>query len=384
MFSSYIHCGCTSFSRQFIIHLHVFVLLMIIVCSAYFKTISLFVSDMLVSLGYSAFVKVNYPSYQFSWTKTTVWSCFGGKMCTGIMSVKLAIPQQQEMVIGRRAASIGDTSRKLRLIKLCWKVAETGQNCKVAQNLLFWISITVGWRTEFLGPVLSFYWLFSVGKLTVCSAGIWQLHWPWRCCLLVRCGPWSLCPRGTVRHEHFLLTEEEEPLYSEGKDEQRRCLLYCCTGNNCNVSSTRGKRRPSLNLPTCWRNTVNGYMWTFDPRGKVQNLDIQCCSKMCFLSEREKKTHSLTFNETRPTVLKENRSHEDSPPHLHPSPEILKDGGDDCVLFSLLDLLPGRPDITEEHFLPLRCHTFSNNKKHNVIMKQLFPSTSAQSDFLKL
>lgn len=40
-------------------------------------------------------------------------------------------------------------------------------------------------------------------------------------------------------------------------------------------------------------------------------------------------------------------------PHLYPSLELPKNGGDDRVLFSLLDLLPGRPDVVEIHLLPL-------------------------------
>ena len=41
----------------------------------------------------------------------------------------------------------------------------------------------------------------------------------------MRCGLWSLCPRGTVRHERPLSIEGEEHLYSERKDKQTRSLL---------------------------------------------------------------------------------------------------------------------------------------------------------------
>ena len=53
-------------------------------------------------------------------------------------------------------------------------------------------------------------------------------------------------------------------------------------------------------------------------------------------------------------------------PHLHPPPEILKNGGDDCVFLSLLDLLSGWPNITKVHLLPLRRDSCISNKKSNV------------------
>lgn len=52
-----------------------------------------------------------------------------------------------------------------------------------------------------------------------------------------------------------------------------------------------------------------------------------------------------------------NTNKDGSCPDLHPSPEVLKNGRDDGVLLRLLDLLPGWPDITEIHLLPLGGHT---------------------------
>lgn len=84
----------------------------------------------------------------------------------------------------------------------------------------------------------------------------------------------------------FLLTEEEAPLYSEKGSIQTFNTTEVKTSP---LRSTYSQRLCSTErLPACWRKTVIGYMWTFDPRGKEESLNIQHCSKMCSLSERQK------------------------------------------------------------------------------------------------
>lgn len=135
------------------------------------------------------------------------------------------------------------------------------------------------------------------------------------------------------------------------------CIVFLATCEIRTLSlSLHNKRMFTQNardLLICWRKMVIEYMWTLDPRGKLQNLDSQCCSKMCSLSEKAKMEEEslepspdLTWGRLTAPVQDRKTLEASEDPHLQPSPEILKDGGDDSFLFSLLDLVPGRPDIT--------------------------------------
>lgn len=132
-----------------------------------------------------------------------------------------------------------------------------------------------------------------------------------------------------------------------------------CEGHRSFTYMRRQKRSPqrSKDSPVCWRKVASGCTWTCDPTGKPKSLDFQCCSKTCSLSGRKKKKKTTLVN-IYSLQFREEKVHVSSP-NLHPCPEILKDRGDDRVLFNLSDLLSGRPDITKIHLLTLWCQTWA-------------------------
>lgn len=125
---------------------------------------------------------------------------------------------------------------------ILWKCAEIGSFSEI--KLLRTANRWTLWWDCFISTTESVFLVFMVSdeKLTVCSAGTWQRRWPSQCCLPVRCGPWSLCLRGTARRERSLSTVELWPLYSEMKDKQRQrrpllsnlllCLLHYVKSGN--------------------------------------------------------------------------------------------------------------------------------------------------------
>lgn len=180
-------------------------------------------------------------------------------------------------------------------------------------------------------------------KLTVCSAGIWRRCWPWRCCPLARCGRCSLCPRGRVRRERSLWTEERGALCSETgerrmKGEVRVPALPQRAFRGLTSLLKKGGQRMYVDLGSHGKTTESGLSMLFQnvfPFWKrAEHLStFTHIKKRTFLCISIKKTALV------------------SSPNLHPSPEILEDRGDDRVLLRLLDLLSGRPDITKIHLL---------------------------------
>lgn len=195
---------------------------------------------------------------------------------------------------------------------------------------------------------------------TVCSAGTWRRRWPWRYCRPVRCGQWSRCFRGRVTREHFLSTAGWEPLYSDTKDTDRHftkgdrevCKLRI-TGGTRGLTSLLKKdgERIYVDFWSQGKSTESGHSMLFqimfpfcrEGTGGAQTLPSPLGLSQELDTSRGKKKSLWSY--------------------LCPSLEVPKNGGDDCVLFSHFDLLPGRPDVSQVHLLPLWCHACTNDRR---------------------
>lgn len=156
--------------------------------------------------------------------------------------------------------------------------------------------------------------------------------------------------------------------------------FFCCTGNKSGATSIMETRNPSgidiktyqLAEKTRWADICGLVIPGEKHRIRTFSVVPKCVpfleeSAATFVNNNSRDSSNAQDRQPRKRDRKKVRRKRQwrLSPHLHPPSEIPKNGGDYCVLLSLLDLLPGRPDITKIELLALRCHACIDNRKSN-------------------